>query len=782
MPKMHSSIRAIASCAAIAVTLFACGGPVPTQPAEQPHPVGTIDQAGSTHLSVTSIEPWDVVAPLLVPNFTITGDQALSQSIPNTADVSTAVVNALAAQFQVGARIGALSQGSDQAQSTGGLATVTPSTASALAGLLPARPGLGQDPVLLHLNANALFQEVVLLNREVQAAARRFGYRAYLVRLKVDLVPFARNEPYDAYSDISFFTLYEPGDENNYFASAKKYLGTTNSQVLPLPVVVPLLVTDDLVGTNSNNAGETSRQFALSLTALLHNVTANVGLQDLVDALKTITGTSLTSVENVARHTDNTLRVRMGGTLSPDIIKHNTYVIQPRSHNVTVLLLVPRDWDNKENRRFIHVVANNTFRDAETGKEVKGLTGPAISKKLVELFDADFEDWQGNLDGSQVLEQLHGISKTCPSFEAGNIAVALSSSSSQKDIKLAVAGYLYDRVVANDQSCFIKALNQLNLSLRDYEYDWIDFAALGSIYGEAEALIEVPPRHIPEAPPAQTALVIDDGKSAATAQLIGGQNLSADRVMASLTFAFDQKPLMAKSVSTTGTTGLQLTFPTLGTLCKKPAPAHAAAGTSDTGSPPPPTEVPCGKLTIWQRTDPWLDYKIVDPPTPDDAAENEGLVGTPYDVLVRTVPGGPSPFSFDVKVTEIVPDDQHNGIVRVFLGVQPTQAATVSIEASGGEITGCALAGAPPSYASCNAAGPPGLKLSNGVITLTPATSSPPGSGPTAVDIALQNLVPGQLLQLSATGTDRQKQKSQPQSRTILLMNLNSTKKFGAPY
>src|SRR5262249_49902274 len=154
---------------------------------------------------------------LLIPNFLITAKDALQQVIPNTADSSSKSVDAQVAQLQV-----TTGQGATEVGIAGSTLTV-PSASSlsyTIAGSTdPHRLTYSVDPILQHLAADSLFQEVTLINREVKSAARRYDYRPYLVRFKLAMVPFTHNEPYDGYCDISFFAMNDALDPGQYFKS-----------------------------------------------------------------------------------------------------------------------------------------------------------------------------------------------------------------------------------------------------------------------------------------------------------------------------------------------------------------------------------------------------------------------------------------------------------------------------------------------------------------------------------------------------------------------------------
>jgi hypothetical protein len=117
-----------------------------------------------------------------------------------------------------------------------------------------------------------------------------------------------------------------------------------------------LIAAENLVNAPTSSSSNQFNQFSAASSALLHSATGSFGFQDITNALGQINGSSRTNVQSGSRRTDNSIRVRMGGTLSADFPNQKIYVMQSRSYNVTVLLLAPVDWDVVDQKRTIHVV------------------------------------------------------------------------------------------------------------------------------------------------------------------------------------------------------------------------------------------------------------------------------------------------------------------------------------------------------------------------------------------------------------------------------------------
>src|SRR5262249_23081904 len=85
--------------------------------------------------------------------------------------------------------------------------------------------------------------------------------------------------------------------------------------------------------------------------------------------LKSIIGRDLTGLLTVARVSDNTLRVRLGAQNQAE----SRYAMTPRTHNITVVLLVPNE-HLKEVAPTLQVVSRISFQDAEQGDTLSGRT------------------------------------------------------------------------------------------------------------------------------------------------------------------------------------------------------------------------------------------------------------------------------------------------------------------------------------------------------------------------------------------------------------------------
>ncbi|HEY0147649.1 MAG TPA: hypothetical protein VGB70_01450 [Allosphingosinicella sp.] len=183
------------------------------------------DDAGSVTVAPISVIPWEEAAPLLQPKFTMTPDMALTQAIPTSQSEDVRLAYILNAAMKLALPTTATTVTETQKGSTNddlfpierqrtkvtsrgsieGLddPELAGRTADALGGLTTGPSAFDRDPMLRHLAAMALFQEVHLLNRYVTDAVRYRGAQAFLVRLQLSVLPSQRGLPYDVTTDVT---------------------------------------------------------------------------------------------------------------------------------------------------------------------------------------------------------------------------------------------------------------------------------------------------------------------------------------------------------------------------------------------------------------------------------------------------------------------------------------------------------------------------------------------------------------------------------------------------
>jgi hypothetical protein len=196
----------------------------------KPVRVNFSDEAATVLVTPSMVAPWSYIETALKPNFTMTGDTAVTEVLPTTEQVQSQVLNALGVSLGVGLPGSSTSSSNLQtattakgSNTTGAVTTTTASsngttndtttttitpgvapvvpTGTPAAASLPTAPaltgGLSLDPVLKYKAATYLNQEVQLLNQEIDNAAVRECFVPYVVKLKLAVMNY---QPYLAYS------------------------------------------------------------------------------------------------------------------------------------------------------------------------------------------------------------------------------------------------------------------------------------------------------------------------------------------------------------------------------------------------------------------------------------------------------------------------------------------------------------------------------------------------------------------------------------------------------
>jgi len=351
--------------AGLVSALTACG----SNPRE-PHIVKSQQEVGTVAVAVTLVAPFEEYADLLTPDFKFDAETALNKVIARTGAFESKLVERLSSGVNVNVQTLAATAaptksdgGSKDKQKTPDSTKERESgTASSPSGKKQTdgasgnatgetKPGTVADPMLQYTAATALYQEVQLLKRLVADAAMGRNRRSYVVRLQVDVVPFARNQPYDVYTFISFFAESDP-------------FGASPNQRAE---VIPLLVTDSLEGALESQSLELARQYNLGLGGAAPTLSGNVKASKDRDETENWRGTVLNSLLTVGRFNDNTIQVRLGAAR-----QGNIHAMVPQNHNITLVVTVPAGFVEDSLQLgytpSVRVVSKTVMRNAETGE------------------------------------------------------------------------------------------------------------------------------------------------------------------------------------------------------------------------------------------------------------------------------------------------------------------------------------------------------------------------------------------------------------------------------
>ena len=474
----------------------------------------SIQDAGAVHIAVLTVSTFEKYRDSVQPQFKLSTDDALNQVLPSTLAFEERIVNLLGLSLKLKAALPsttgagattATGQSGSQSSTDQGSATTskssdssgstagTPTAASLPGGGSVTSATLGQDPLLKFWTAAALYQEVQLLNRYVQDAAIPEDFTAFVVRLQVTLLPWARREPYDAYADISFFM----GDFSLEDRSEQtlKWDGRTSQNEVR---ILPLLVTDDIEAALEARSFDRIRQLALALSASMKGVGLESNLESVNEQLQSVTGRDYNSAFTLARVSHNTLRVRFGA-LNQGMAR---YSMIPQTHNVTLLLMVPTKPGKKGlDNRTVRLVSRTAFIDARNGNE---------------LMD----------DPKRRIEEIGGALKDCK----------IDPEKEKKGDECLHECLDLPRLVAgNNWAEFRECVNRKCVKKKNYpEPLWVELASLREESRYQTATLTLPKYDPVLGLEGQTPLLIDDGKSSISTKLVGIRDLNQKKLMVDL--------------------------------------------------------------------------------------------------------------------------------------------------------------------------------------------------------------------------------------------------------
>lgn len=343
--------------------------------------------AGSAHVAVLAIAPWEDYVSQMQADLSVSRDDALNLALPVTSTHEETVIQALTVALKA-ALPGAVSpkpkaEPNDESTPEGDAETPpaeeNQEQASEPAALPQGQNGIQQaatnkkakisdkppafDPVMRRLNALALYQEAKLLSLRIVDTAVPEKYTPYMVSLQITLMPNARREPYDAYTTVTFLPAESIQTSEAY---VKSFDGDERYEVIR---IVPLLVTDNMESTRRADLTQQIRDLSFAAAAMTGDAKLSAAVRKQFDRLVKSESTDFNSLMTVARLSDNSLRVRLGAVRG-----NNHYSVVPRTHNITLLVMVPERMVKA--RQELTYVARTQLVDAVHGTPLSvGSTG-----------------------------------------------------------------------------------------------------------------------------------------------------------------------------------------------------------------------------------------------------------------------------------------------------------------------------------------------------------------------------------------------------------------------
>lgn len=525
------------------------------------------EEAGSVNVAATLVAPWDEYIGALTPTFTLSSNDAVNKVMPRTGILEEKILDALGVSARVGLpqtseaitrsitakttqvegedskETRTTSEDSIQKKEPGKLPDMPSKAQGGDKGVkdLPGAPsdaakGLRNDPILEYTAATALYQEVQLLNRYVTDAALRHGMSAYIVRLQIGVVPYRKSLAYDIYTKIGFF----PKDSNGKDEQA---------------YVLPLLVTDNLDAALASRAQDTIRQLSLAISVMKAGIVGTAGIDRISEAFESQLFSEFNSLFTIGRITNNTLGARLGASRQGK----DQYSIVPRTHNVTVVVMVPSRFGGKDNE--VRVVAKTSMRSVQDGTL---LPQPERSERVdnVRRLVKTFLAGQPRKDNSDTIED-----PMCEDPDKG------SNANKKEAIKnpVSCSQALLQSVWANKANEYDAILDRAGWQDRIGRFSrdlWMEIVESLDRSQFSGVRFQLPNKNAPVLPQEdQVVLLVDDGKNSMRTTLVGGQGLLQQKLRAILRLKLDGDGEAGKSINLPGTIAtengvdLTITFP-----------------------------------------------------------------------------------------------------------------------------------------------------------------------------------------------------------------------------
>lgn len=564
-------------CLFILPTLLACGG---AGESSGPHTVASRDEAGHVSVSVISVADWRTISGQLQPKFTLDAESALAAAAPTTSMINQALMDAFGIKANVGLAGTSITRTTENVNTNGQITettttqkkkepgkaadvTLPPTQPAKEIKLSPSEIAKG-DPFLRYQTAQALYQEVALLNSVIDNIAQKRHERAYVVRLRIGVVPYARNQPYDVYSRLSFFlkqdeevrlSIAKQKKESSVTGSSAEGSSTEGSSVQGIRVV-PVLAADNMEATDHAEAAERVRQLGIAIGLMIQGNGLNLGADKVNDFLKSASAKDYNSLLNMASLSANTLQARFGAARNGA----GTFSMQERSQFITALVFVPdsvfardKNSDGREMDREVDVIAHYDLRDPNSGAVVRELPPAEMQRKTLSSL----------ADLPPLPEKASDLLKSLPKNCTWNSVDAVNKGYLPVSTDIALLFDLSGMLNSNDDICFRRSVANVGWNRHDWRVLWNKVAGLNATSQVSIDTFQLPEENLPVFAAPQTIILVDDG------QTTSGTVLAGKNVVPSQTYAWLQTKdkakgrLMGTVAPGTANGLLEVTFPSL---------------------------------------------------------------------------------------------------------------------------------------------------------------------------------------------------------------------------
>lgn len=194
---------------------------------------------------------------------------------------------------------------------------------------------MSKDPFLQYRAATALYQEIQLLNRYLDAQVATNGTIPYLFRTQISVQPYARLTSADIYSEI----FVQPTDSfiETELSKESNELPNNWSECSQGIKVLPLVVVDNLERSNARRLESAVKQLYFTLSGMAGSAGLGALSENIKEQLKDIQALDLNSITTIAKSDNDEITVRIGATRSS-----SGYSMVARSYDISFIVLWPK--------------------------------------------------------------------------------------------------------------------------------------------------------------------------------------------------------------------------------------------------------------------------------------------------------------------------------------------------------------------------------------------------------------------------------------------------------
>lgn len=307
------------------------------------------------------------------------------------------------------------------------------------------------------------------------------------------------------------------------------------------PLVMPMLVTDQVEEALLARRSERLREYALTLAAAFAGIGGQASFEKMRNEIDNSLGSSISSRYTIGRLNDNTVRVNLSARRTADAL---TYEAEKRNHRISLLVLVPKELED----RHVYFASKTWFVNPLDGKLImakkRDKASLSLQEALIPVCEIEKKCWlKGSAAGAS---EKRSAAKSHPLFRREMLlafGIVLASEMQNKDLTEILSvddrTALIYMVQNNQHNAFLARLTDKFKPTRESKEKFIGLAnslwmelseaAIGSQYATGSFYIKKEP--LAFLGWGSHSIMLDDKKTATTL-IAGVKNISPEKIIA----------------------------------------------------------------------------------------------------------------------------------------------------------------------------------------------------------------------------------------------------------